>query len=135
MLFIAIIPWFAWLLLALGLWGVLAWQTYGRVGLRGGLVVGWLGLLALQTLGAIVSAVATRLDAIDRFTCYWGIWGWLVQLALSVMALAGLIGLLKRWPRKPDGRRERVGATFALWAAFSALVVFAHIRSAVLCTV
>ncbi len=135
MIFAAIVPFYVWVLLALGLWGVIAHRAYRRIDLSGWLVGLWLALLAVQALAASISAVATRVDSIDRFTCYWGIWGWLVQLALAGIGLALLVLLMKRWPRNAEGGRRQFGSTVALWGVFSVVVVFAHLRSAVLCTV
>jgi hypothetical protein len=135
MLYVVLVPWWAWTALLVAGWMILALGASRGPGLRNRVLVGLLAVMALQAVAASSTAIVTSTDPLNDYACLMGYLGMWVALFVSV-AEAGVVGYLATvWPRAASGRRRRFGRWTAVWLGFNALALLAHVRSTALCTV
>lgn len=135
MLFVVLIPAWAWTGLMVAAWGTLAYQARSRVGYRYFAVKGLVAALALQSIAASSTVIVTSQDPISKYACLMGIFGmWLFPVIILVEA-AVLVFLYRIWPLDSNCTRRGFWKWVSIWLILSLILLLAHIRSAVLCTV
>jgi hypothetical protein len=135
MLFVVLIPAWAWIGLIVAAWSSLAYQALSRINFRHFAVKGLLVALALQSMGASFTAIFTSQDPISKYACLMGIFGmWLTPVIILVEAVV-LVYLYRIWPLGSRGKNRRFGMWITIWLLLSLTLLLAHTRSALLCTV
>ncbi|MEB3212617.1 MAG: hypothetical protein VKL39_14755 [Leptolyngbyaceae bacterium] len=135
MLYIVLIPAWAWVTLLVTAWATLALLVFSELGFRHRVIVGLMAVIALQTIAASSTAIVTSQDPLNDFACLMGYIGMWVSLAISLAEVAVLIFLFTIWPRRKGGGRSRYGLWVSIWIIFSIIALLAHMRSTALCTV
>jgi len=135
MLFVVLIPAWAWTALMVAAWSTLALQAHLRVGFGHFAVLGLVATLALQTIAASSAAIVTSQDPISTYACLMGVFGMWVSLVIIAVEAAVLLFLYRLWPENSEGKRRGFGSWVLIWLILSSTSLLAHIRSAALCTV
>jgi hypothetical protein len=132
-IYVALVPWPAWVGVLAGAWIALFLLARGHV--RDPLATALLSVMAVQAVAASSTALATSHDSLDAFPCLMGYFGMWVAAAVTVLETVALLFLFRRWSADPLGGRWAFGAWVLVWFAFNAVALLAHLRSTALCTV
>jgi hypothetical protein len=135
MLFVVLIPAWAWTALMIAALSTLSYQAFSRSGFRHRAVMGLLAVLTLQTVAASSAAIATSHDPISKYACLVGILGVWATPAIVLVEAAVLVLLYRVWPVDISGARPGFVAWVLIWGTLCLILLLAHIRSAALCTV
>lgn len=140
MIFVVIMPAWIWVPCLIAIWIALAYKAVRCIGLKNPIMNGLMAILALQTIVASSTAIATSHDPISSFACLTGIFGIFVSPIVTLLEVIALVFLFRSWPRKSgprksDGRKRGFSSWLSLWFALNLAVFLAHMRSALMCTV
>ena len=135
LIFVVIIPSFVWVALLVSTWTTLAFQAYGRLGVRHRTMIGLLAVMATQALAGSSTAIATSVYQIGRFPCLMGYYGTWSSLGVIALELTIILYLPRLWPRGDTGNLLRFGRWLSLWLSFNLIALLTFMRSSALCTV
>ena len=135
MIYVVIMPGWAWVALILAIWATFAYQTYNRIGFGHNIIMGLFVALTIQSVAASSTAIATSQNPISEFACLMGIFGTLLYPIILLAEVAVLIFVSRTWLPSHRNRKRRFAAWLSLWFILNLVAFLAHVRSAVLCTV
>lgn len=135
MLYVVLIPGWAWVALSISAWATLAYIALRRLRFRNRVLIGLLAVMAVQALAASFTAVVTDVDPIRYSSCLMGFYGMWTAVFLWLAEAGALIFLSTTWPRGISGERLQFTQWGSLWFIFNSVALLAHMRSTALCTV
>ena len=135
MLYVVLIPGWAWVAILTGTWASAASVAIVRAGIRNRLFLALLGVMAVQTVAAASTALATSRDPLDDFACLMGYLGMWAALFVTLGEAIAVAVLFRSWRKAYPGNAGSFVVWTAIWFVFNATALLAHMRSAALCTV